>query len=175
MPRRPEYPFGRARGTFGLGWAPGDPLPGGAPLLAYGANASPRALRAKLGADARVAALAGRLRGWRVVHSAHVSPYGAVPATLLADPAGDEPVHVLLGADLAVLDATEPNYVRRALDVDLDVVGLGRLASVEAYVSRWGALRVDGAPVALGALAQDALVAALRGVGAGVSSKPTPP
>ena len=36
---------------------------------------------------ARVAALAGTLRGWAVVHSAHVSPYGAVPATLVPDPA----------------------------------------------------------------------------------------
>jgi len=66
-------------------------------LLAYGANAAPEALALKL------AALPGepmpversRLHGFDVVYSAHVSPYGAVPATLLESPGTVAPVFVL--------------------------------------------------------------------------------
>ena len=127
--------------------------------MAYGANGSPARLAQKL-PGARVAALAGTLRGWAVVHSAHVSPYGAVPATLVPDPAARADVHVLLvdpGAG-AALDGTEPNYTRERLEgLDLEVDRLGRLTSADAYVSRWGPLLVDGRPVALGALPQAAL------------------
>ena len=108
-----------------------------------------------------MAALAGTLRAWRVVHSAHVSPYGAVPATLVPEPGAEAAVHVLLveGAGaLAALDASEPNYVRERLaGVDLEVERLGRLDAVDAYVSRWGPLLVDGRPVPLGTLPQDEL------------------
>ena len=94
------------------------------------------------------------------MHSAHVSPYGAVPATIVPDPGAAADVHVLLADDLGALDATEPNYDRVVLDgVDLEVDRLGRLERVEAYVSKWGPLLVDGAPVALGSRPQDELLA----------------
>ena len=131
--------------------------------MAYGANGSPARLADKL-PGARVAALAGTLRGWAVVHSAHVSPYGAVPATLVPDPAARADVHVLLvdPAAGAALDSTEPNYTRERLDgLDLEVERLGRITRADAYLSRWGPLLVDGRPVALGALAQDELRAIL--------------
>ena len=154
------YPFGRAPETFHLGEP--EPLPACTPLLAYGANASPDALARKL-PGARVAALAGVLRGWAVVHSAHVSPYGSVPATLVESPGAETPVHVLLvEGGLEALDATEPNYRRVALrDLDLEADRLGRLTEAEAYVSRHGPLLVDGRPVPLGALTQPELRAAL--------------
>jgi hypothetical protein len=161
--RADGYPFGRARSTFFLGGAGDGPLPAGRPLLAYGANASPEALERKL-PDMPVAALAGRLRGFAVVHSAHLSPYGAVPATLVPDPHADEEVHVLLAAasDEARLDATEPNYRRVWLrGIDLVIDRLGRLDAVEAYVSRHGPLVDGGRPVALGARPQDELRALL--------------
>jgi hypothetical protein len=153
-----EYPFGRADRSFYLGFDGEGPLPAGAPLLAYGANASPERLALKL-PGARVAALAGRLRGYAVVHSAHLSPYGAVPATLVPAPGAEEEVHVLLVAgDRARLDATEPNYRRvRLHGVDLEVDRLGRLAAVDAYVSRHGPLVDGGGPVALGARPQEDL------------------
>jgi hypothetical protein len=131
-------------------------------VLAYGANASPAALERKL-PGARVAALAGRLRGWEVVHSAHVSPYGSVPATIVHDAAAEIDVHVLLvEEDRTRLDATEHNYRRVWLRVlDLHVDRLGRLDAVEAYVSRHGPLHLDGGPVPLGARPQAQLRAAL--------------
>src|ERR1700742_2689681 len=106
------YPFGQATASFYVGLQAHEPLPSGAPVLAYGANASPERLTRKL-PGGRVAALDGTLRDFAVVHSAHVSPYGAVPATLVPSPGAEEAVHVLLvGDDHARLDASEPNYRR---------------------------------------------------------------
>jgi hypothetical protein len=161
-----DYPFGRALESFFLGGAAADALPAGRPLLAYGANASPEALARKL-PGVPVAALPGVLHGWTIVHSAHVSPYGQVPATLLRDPDGrsDAAVHVLLvdPADRGLLDATEPNYDLVTLTgLDLEVEVLGPLAVADAYLSKHGALEIDGAPVALGALPQSVLVRAVR-------------
>jgi len=157
-----RYPFNRSPRSFFIGGADDGPMPSGPPVLAYGANASPEALERKL-PGARVAALAGRLRGWRVVHSAHVSPYGAVPATLVREPGAEVDVHVLLLEESrARLDASEPNYrcvTLHGLDLDVDV--LGRIESVEAYVSRHGALTLEGATVPLGARPQAELRAAL--------------
>lgn len=113
-------------------------------LLAYGANAAPEALALKL------AALPGepmpversRLHGFDVVYSAHVSPYGAVPATLLESPGTVAPVFVLFptAEQHALLTATELNY---------DLVEIGEM---EAYRSKHGCLELDGSPVALAAI-----------------------
>lgn len=158
--RAADYPFGAAAGSFALGGGL-DPLPSAPPLLAYGANRSPERLAGKL-PGVRVVALAGRLRGWAIVHSAHVSPYGSVPATLVPQPSAVADVHVLLLGDRAALDATEPNYrVERLTDVDLEVDRLGRVDAVDAYVSRWGALLDGGRPVGLGTRSQAQLRAIL--------------
>jgi hypothetical protein len=108
-----------------------------------------------------VAALAATLHDWSVVHSRHVSPYGQVPATLVPAPGARADVHVLLiaDADRGALDATEPNYDLTTLTgLRLEVDQIGRLEAVEAYVSRWGPLLIDGAAVPLGALPQHQLV-----------------
>lgn len=161
-PPRAEYPFGRAERSFYLGGAD-RALPRGRPLLAYGANGSPAVLARKLPGVA-VAALAARLRGWAIVHSNHVSPYGSVPATIVRRPGAEAPVHVLLVDDRRPLDATEPNYEPVTLrGVDLAVDRLGELAEVDAYVSRHGPLLLGGAPVGLGALPQERLRAVLDG------------
>jgi hypothetical protein len=157
VPRGAEYPFGRAEGSFFLGGGEDPAWEPAQPLLAYGANASPARLAAKL-PGARVAALAGTLRGWAVVHSAHVSPYGSVPATLVRDARSEAPVHVLLLDDLGSLDGTEPNYDRVRLEgLDLEVQRLGRIEAIDAYISKWGPLLVEGEPVALGAMDQSDL------------------
>lgn len=157
-----RYPFDRPRESFFVNGADAGPLPAGPPLIAYGANASPEALARKL-PGARIAALAARLRGWTVVHSAHVSPYGAVPATIVRDEHAEHAVHVLfVDEDRARMDATEPNYRRVWLhDLDLEVDRVGPIASAEAYVSRHGPLIIDGAVVPLGSRAQPELRAAL--------------
>jgi len=155
-PRPERYPFDRATSSFFLAGGD-DPLPAGRPLLAYGANGSPGALAAKL-PGVPVAGLVACLHGYAIVHSAHVSPYGAVPATLIEAAGARSAVHVILLTDRAPLDATEPNYdLVTLLDVHLDVERLGRLTEVDAYVSKHGPLIVDGAPVALGARPQDEL------------------
>jgi hypothetical protein len=156
------YPFGRAPASFFLGGATAADLPEAQPLLAYGANGSPERLAAKLPGVA-VAALAATLHGWAIVHSAHVSPYGQVPATLVEAPGERAAVHVLFVADRAPLDATEPNYdLRRLTGLRLEVDRLGALDAVDAYLSKWGALLIDGAHVPLGALPQETLLRAVR-------------
>jgi hypothetical protein len=88
-----------------------------------------------------------------------VSPYGQVPATIVPEPGAVADVHVLVLDDRAPLDATEPNYdLVRLTGLALDVERLGRLAEVDAYVSKWGPLRIDGATVPLGSLSQAQLV-----------------
>jgi hypothetical protein len=174
-PRRPtpfrppagEYPFGRARASFSLN-AERRPARGawGPPVVAYGANGSPEVMARKL-PGAPVIAFAGTLHGWAVVHSAHVSPYGAVPATIL--PAPDERVDVhaiFVPADaLEALDATELNYDRVHLDggrLELPDADPGAGDRPMAYVSRHGPLLVDGEPVPLGARPQRELLELLK-------------
>lgn len=115
-------------------------------ILAYGSNASPEVLRRKLGgaADA-VLARPVTLADTDVVFSAHISLHGAIPATLAQARGTEVDVwHLAVPAGaIAALDATEPNYVRRR-------VGDG--CPADAYVSRHGALRLDGSPVALAAV-----------------------
>ena len=164
MPGPPErYPFRAAAGSFFLGGADAGPLPPWPPVLAYGANRSPEALAAKL-PGARVAAIAARLAGWRAVHSAHVSPYGAVPATLVAAPGHVLDCHLLfLEEGVARLDASEPNYRRvRLAGLNLEADALGRVGEAEAYVSRHGVLAGrDGRAVGLRAHPQKELQALL--------------
>jgi hypothetical protein len=90
------------------------------------------------------------LAGVLVGHSAHVSVGGYIPA---APYEGAGSTQVMLGwfepAQLALLDALEPNYERRHLEAGVDV-----------YVSRWGVIAVGGVPVPL--CTQDELLARLR-------------
>lgn len=114
------------------------------PLLSYGANAAPEALARKLAALPGVAmpVMKSELEGFDVVYSAHVSPYGAVPATLLESPGTTAPVFVAYPTEeqRALLTASEPNY---------DLVEVGGMA---AYRSKHGCLEIDGSPVALAAV-----------------------
>jgi hypothetical protein len=112
-------------------------------LLAYGSNASPLVLERKLGGLGEpLLAERSRLTGFDVVYSAHISPYGAVPATLAPSPGTDVDVFVLqlTPAQCRALDATEPNYERLEAD------------GLPAYLSRHGCLRLDGSPIALRAI-----------------------
>lgn len=122
----------------------GPDLSGRSPLLAYGANAAPETLGRKLtqmpGVELPV--LRFELEGFDVAYSAHVSPYGAVPATLVESPGTVAPVFLLhpTAEQLALLTATEPNY---------DLVEIGGTA---AYRSKHGCLQIDGSAVALSAV-----------------------
>jgi len=124
--------------------AGGPDLDGRVPLLSYGANSAPEALARKLAAlpGVEMPVLQSRLEGFDVVYSAHVSPYGAVPATLHESPGTTAPAFVLhpTPEQRALLTASEPNY---------ELVEVNGLA---AYRSRHGCLHLDGSPVALAAV-----------------------
>jgi hypothetical protein len=181
------YPFGIPSGSYLLEGGRTAALngtaaaaDGGAAVLAFGANASPAALAAKLGeraASASVPVVAGRLRDFDVVHSAHVSPYGSIPGALQHSPGAVASVHVvnLLADELAAVHRSEPNYVFARLNgIDLQLEGGGSLDAVLAYVSRHGCLRLEGAHVGVAAipvrerawraLDQPAMLAAARDV-----------
>lgn len=152
-----------ARSLAALGaWPAEAAFPAGGrrtPVLAIGANAAPEALRAKLaGTDAAADAvplLAARLAGFDVVYSAHVSPHGAISATLQRSPGTTVAVHVVYLDDRQreIVDATEPNYRRETLAPVALTLGSGEeLAGIEAYLSRHGCLRFEGTELALGAI-----------------------
>jgi hypothetical protein len=146
------YPFAAPPASYALGGGDVLPLPEGRTIvLAYGANGDPSVLRRKLGPRERVVALAGTLHDFDAVYSAHISPYGAVPATLRRVPGRALPAWALLltEAQLGRLAQTEPNYnLRRLDDVRFESEELA-VEQAHAFVSRHGALAVDGAPVRL--------------------------
>ena len=118
-------------------------LDGRRPLISYGANAAPEALALKLAAlpGEPLPVVRSQLHNFDVVYSAHVSPYGAVPATLMESAGTVAPVFVLHPTEEqhALLTATELNY---------DLVAVG---DAEAYRSKHGCLEVGGSAVALAA------------------------
>jgi hypothetical protein len=124
--------------------AGGPDLTGRTPLLSYGANSAPEALARKLAAlpGVEMPVLEAGLEDFDVVYSAHVSPYGAVPATLLESPGTTAPAFVIHPTDeqRALLSASEPNY---------DLVEVDGIAY---YRSKHGPLSIAGSPVALAAV-----------------------
>jgi len=122
----------------------GPDLDGRSPLLAYGANAAPKALGLKLAPlpGVEMPVLRAQLQGFDVVYSAHVSPYGAVPATLHESPGTTAPVFVIhpTAEQRQLLTASEPNY--NLVEVD----------GIAAYRSKHGCLELEGSPVALAAI-----------------------
>jgi hypothetical protein len=127
------------------------------PVLAYGSNAAPKVLSRKLAlSDQPVLVEPARLCGFDVVYSAHISPYGAIPATLQRSPATEVRVHVIYmtSAQIGVISATEPNYEAELLEGIECRLGDGEeLSEVSAYISRHGCLLVDGSELALAAVA----------------------
>jgi hypothetical protein len=126
------------------------------PLLAYGSNAAPKALAHKLAlSDDPVLVVPAWLHDFDVVYSAHISPYGAVPATLQRSPGTVARVHVaqVTPEQLVLVSATEPNYEPTVLEaVDCRLDGDRLVTRLSAYISRHGCLLIDGSEVALSAV-----------------------
>jgi hypothetical protein len=122
-------------------------------LLAYGSNGSPEVLARKLALSADpVLVEPGWLHDFDVVYSAHISPYGAVPATLQRSPGTVVRVAVLhlMEEQMRLVSATEPNYEpTRLADVRCDLSAGAIRTELSAYLSRHGCLLIDGAEVAL--------------------------
>lgn len=132
-------------------------LAGREPLLAYGSNAAPEALARKLAADPETTLplIRAELDDFDVVYSAHLSPYGAVPATLHASAGATVPVFIAYPNEVQhrLLAATEPNYERHRLTGIRCRPERGEpLAAIDAFLSRHGCLLVDGEPLALAAI-----------------------
>ncbi|MGP1394520.1 MAG: gamma-glutamylcyclotransferase family protein [Inquilinaceae bacterium] len=130
------------------------------PVLAYGSNAAPAQLARKYSgwpAGTAIPVTRARLSGFDIVHSAHFSRYGALPAMLWPAPGVTVQIAVLWlsPAQLARLHETEGalNYRYRRLDgLDLGVEGIGALTSVHAYVGLHGPVARGGAVLALAAI-----------------------
>jgi hypothetical protein len=146
-----EYPYATPKRSYlylegGAAELPptGPDLTGRTPLLSYGANAAPEALALKLASlpGLEMPVLRTELEGFDVAYSAHVSPYGAVPATLVESPGTVAPVFVIhpTPEQRALLTASELNY---------DLV---EVEGIAAYRSKHGPLLLDGNPVALAAV-----------------------
>ncbi len=124
-----------------------------APLLAYGSNGSPEVLGRKLALSADpVLVEPAWLHDFDVVYSAHISPYGAIPATLQRSPGTAVRVAVLhlTPEQLTLLSATEPNYEPSTLeDVHCELADGTVRSKLSAYLSRHGCLLVAGSEVAL--------------------------
>jgi hypothetical protein len=153
---RPTRPFAqRGHRTMGADEAGIDPAER-VPLLAYGSNAAPRVLARKLALSSEpVLVVPATLRDFDVVYSAHISPYGAVPATLQRSPGTTVEVHVIYmtEAQIELITATEPNYEPTSLqDVECRLEGGETLTELTAYVSRHSCLLLDGTEAALAAV-----------------------
>ena len=157
------YPYGAPSGAFvQLGHQTLSPaeieidLEERTPVLAYGSNAAPKVLSRKLAlSDQPVLVEPACLCGFDVVYSAHISPYGAIPATLQRSPGTEVQVHLIhmTPAQIGVISATEPNYAVELLeDIECRPEDGEELSQVSAYLSRHGCLLVEGSEVALTAV-----------------------
>jgi hypothetical protein len=153
LKRALTYPYATPEGSYLYRDGRAEALPedldltGRTPLISYGANAAPEALALKLASlpEVPLPVVHSELAGYDVVYSAHVSPYGAVPATLLESPGTVAPVFVIHPTEeqRTLLTVTEPNY---------DLIQVGE---AEAFRSKHGCLKIDGSPVALAAVSSE--------------------
>lgn len=125
-------------------------------MLAYGSNAAPEVLARKLAlSDQPVLVVPAWLDDFDVVYSAHISPYGAVPATLQRSPGTRVRVHVvyMTSAQVGLVDATEPNYESALIAGALCHLDAGdEVIDPAAYLSRHGCLLHEGSELSLTAV-----------------------
>ncbi len=124
---------------------------GRTPILAYGSNRAPEQLHRKFGdLPQREAILVEMcdISGWDVVHSAHVTSYGAIPAAL--HEAEDVSVKVavtwLSGKQLEIMDKSEhagQNYGREHLGRTALLADGASIDEVQAYKTIHGPLFFD--------------------------------
>ena len=136
------------------------PLSQRTPVLAYGANAAPERLQRKFTpfGPATFPVLQARLHGFDVVHAAHISSYGAVPATIAPSPGTvcDIAITWLDDRQLARMHETEfrrHTYLFGPLcNIRLEPDLLPPMETVNTYVGGYGHIAPEGAPLALAAI-----------------------
>jgi hypothetical protein len=128
------------------------------PLLAYGANAAPESLAWKLASlpGVELPVIRAELEGFDVVYSAHITIYGAVPATLTPSPGTTVATFVAYptAEQLELVAHTERlNYeLSRLLGVSCRLDGGGSLSELDAFLSARGCLEISGSEVAVAAI-----------------------
>jgi len=163
------YPFHIPEGSYILnreGWRPLEGVPqctGRHAVIASGSNASPDRLMTKYAGHAHllddaIPVVRAQLHDFDAVYSAHITSYGAIPATLAHAPGAIADVFItwLTDAQLVRMHETE------AVGVNYDFVKLtgihllcatgAGLTAAHAYISKRGCLNKDGKPVPLAAL-----------------------
>jgi hypothetical protein len=131
------------------------------PLLAIGSNCSPDVLRRKFAhfaeeRDREVLALTGSLHEFDVGFAAQPALYGSMPATLFPSPGTAVSATILwvTPAQFTQLAWSELSYRLGRLETRFEVDEGGAVFDeVLVFVSRFGAFRVDGEPVALASVA----------------------
>ena len=133
-------------------------------VLAYGSNASTRALLRKFPGDLHLPVLQGTLDGFDVVYASHLSAYGALPVTLHQAPGARVETFVTLVDDeqLVTLARTEFNSAIHRLDGARFTGQHIEVKAPVAFGSRHGALGIDGAPVRLADRGQRAMLERVR-------------
>ena len=129
-------------------------------VLAYGANAAPERLQRKFASvgPAVFPVIQARLHGFDVVYAAHISSYGAVPATLAPSPGTvcDIAITCLDTRELARMHETEfrrHTYLFGPLrNIRLEPDLLPPMETVSTYVGGYGHIAPEGAPLALAAI-----------------------
>ena len=129
-------------------------------LLAFGSNAAPATLTRKFGhfpdeEDRAILAITGRLHDFDVGASAQPALYGSMPATLFpsAGTATSATVLWVTPAQLTQLTWSELSYSLGKLRTRFEVDDEGEhFDEVLAFVSRFGAVCLNGDPVALAAV-----------------------
>lgn len=157
------YPYPAPEGDFLFTRGQAEPFDDGVdlssrqPVIAVGSNRAPEQLRRKFGdgAGSEIPVTWGWMHDYDVVYCAHLAGYGSVPATLHASPGTEVRVAVtwLTEPQLERMHETEnvgESYVYGTFDDGVIDLGAGRpSARAGCYITRRGALALDGAPVAL--------------------------
>ncbi len=159
-----DYPYERPHGSFLF--TPGAKTrllkpheiakvcEGRRPVLAIGSNAAPVQLHRKFGNRnlqlSSIPVITAKLKDFDVVYSAHVAPYGSIPATICKSAGTEIEVHMtyLTQAQLRIMDQTEAlgvAYEKMEIDTKLITTDgpLGK-KPVPAYRSLDGELAIDG-------------------------------
>lgn len=127
------------------------------PVIACGSNQSPDRLAQKFGEDSDpIPVIRTRIRDFDSVYSAHFARYGSVPATLQYSPGTTVTLAVtwLTNDQLIAMNESEAeNYhLYRLHRLTLTAEAGPSVDSAFAYISRWGCINDDGAPIALAAV-----------------------
>jgi hypothetical protein len=167
------YPYPAPGGSYVFGDGVARPLTGDAcvpalfdgrtPVIGHGSNRSPEQLARKFGSAATIPVSRAWLDDYDVVYSAHMTRYGAIAANLQHAPGTRVEVWVawLTGDQLAFMHRTElgAEIYRygslRDAGIALEAGPSDRLEAAGVYLSTYGYLTQDGAPIPLAAVAAE--------------------